>query len=488
MSLACADSAPSLMALCRLRETIFAIVAADLLGAVTCRGNLVALPRRHGAVAGVISYRGDAIALLDLRLWLPLGQTDSIDGNQAADLALMLQIGSRRIGVLVDKIEGLVRIGAKQIQRVHQQVNQEDIFHTVVMLEPSSANVESQVVGVLDVAALMRLSEVWSESGAQADALQTPAIVRTEELKQTVCAQKTIMALVAVDAQRLAISLDHIRSVEPMPAIKSVPASSLMRGYVQMQGRDVPIIDIGALLNMTLTSLCPYLMLLSHDDLWIGLPITAIDALRSVDMAQLKPQVEAGYPEQLLMQGVLQLPSYGAVLVPDVAGISRQYPLGGRHHEALPVLSASAANASVQDQAYIVVEAGATWALPMKNIDAVAFLDASVEWRDVSEGHLASTPVARIEHKQQTIALWDLRLLTGGVAQSRSARKVVICLWQGRLLGLLVEQLRQILPAHSCNILVLNSNKEGPVQLLQTKMPASGKSYRILNLSDYSLL
>src|SRR5450830_307126 len=97
-------------------------------------------------------------------------------------------------------------------------------------------------------------------------------------------------------------------------------------------------------------------------------------------------------------------------------------------------------------------------------------------------------PVARIEHKQQTIALWDLRLLTGGVAQSRSARKVIICLWQGRLLGLLVEQLRQILPAHSCNILVLNSNKEGPVQLLQTKMPASGKSYRILNLSDYSLL
>jgi len=229
-------------------------------------------------------------------------------------------------------------------------------------------------------------------------------------------------------------------------------------------------------------------MLLSHDDLWVGLPITAIDALRSVDMAQLKPQLEAGYPEQLLMQGVLQLPSYGAVLVPDVAAISSQYPLGRRHHEHLPVHSAGTAKASVQDQAYIVVEAGVAWALPMKNVDAVACLDASVEWRNDSEDHLANTPVARIQHKQQTIALWDLRLLTGGVAQSRSAHKVVICLWQGRLLGLLVAQLRQILPAHSCDILVLNSNREGPVQLLQTKMPTAARSYRILNLSDYSLL
>eukprot|EP01037_Dinobryon_pediforme_P045533 gene45533-58108_t len=172
------------MALCRLRETIFAIAAVDLLGAVTCRGNLLALPRRRGAVAGVISYRGDAIALLDLRLWLPLGQTDSVDGDQAADLALMLQSGSRRIGVLVDKIEGLVRIGPKQIQRVHQQDNQEDVFHTVVMLEPSSANVEPQAVGLLDVAALMRLSEVWSESRAQADAVQAPATERIEEQEQ----------------------------------------------------------------------------------------------------------------------------------------------------------------------------------------------------------------------------------------------------------------------------------------------------------------
>ena len=142
----------------------------------------------------------------------------------------------------------------------------------------------------------------------------------------------------------------------------------------------------------------------------------------------------------------------------------------------------------VQDQPYVVLEAGPTWALPMASIEAVASLDEHAEWLHGADP--ASAPVARMRYRQGTLALWDLHALCGGKAAATATApgKVVILPLHGRLLGLLVQDLRQLLPAHSCDILTLHRNKEGPVHLLQPKLLGTRSNTQILNLDAYPAL
>jgi len=485
MTQAHGDSGTTLIASCRLDGIVFAVSANHLLGAVRYVDALTPLPRRQGAVAGVIRYREHAIALLDLRLWLPWASSGEAASAPSGALALVLQLGSRHVAVQIDQIEGLTSVASSQIQRVHQQDNEEDVFHTVLSIPARAPEAEQKTIPLLDVAALMRLSAVWSESIAQIASVTAGTHAGTEHTEAV--AKKIQMALVTIGEQKLAISIDAIRSVEPLPALKPLPGAPALLGYVHLHERDVPVMDAAALLQSDIGATTPLMVLLLHEDLWVGLPVTAIDALQAVDLAQLRPHEQAGYPASLLMTGVLSLPVHGAVLVPDIAAITSQYPLGTRRDAKLPTLLSANNKTSLQEQAYIVVEAGYTWALPMDVMAAVAFLDDSVEWLESSDTTCAAGLVGRIRYKQQTIALWDLQLLTGGSAQSSTARKVVIVSSADRLQALLVNELRQLLPAHSCDIVTLQSNKEGAIDLLRTKLIDAGKNYRILKLTDYSL-
>ncbi|MBB3210800.1 chemotaxis signal transduction protein [Herbaspirillum sp. Sphag1AN] len=478
------DGASTLIALVRLETLAFAIPTASLLGAIDCDDGLSALPRRHGAVAGAICYRDEAVAVIDLRLWLPFPKAPQLtapeDGG-GEELVMVLQADGRRVGVLVSKIDGLVSVSPQQIQRICQNDTEEDVFHTVVKLPASPPQSREQAVGLLDVAALMRLSAAWSEI----EQVSPTAATDTADVAADVV-RRVSMAIVAVGEQTLAIPLDAIRDVEPMPVMKSLPGQVSMLGYAQLHARDIPIIDSAALLHCTVQPPYPFLALLAHEDLWIGLPVTAIKAVQAVDMTQLGSHVDAGFSASLPVRGVLQLPDHGPALVPDVSNLTALYPLGSRRIALLPALIEGKKTAPVQDQPYIVLEAGPTWAVPMAVIDAVAFLDEGVEW--LPGASPARAPVARMRYRQGTIALWDLYGLCGGTTALEPPDKVVIVSVQGRLLGLLVRELRQLLPIHSCDILTLHRNKEGPVQLLQPKLAGTRSNYQILNLDAYPAL
>lgn len=479
------EGAATLIALVRLDTLVFAVPTVSLLGAIDCDDGLSALPRRSGAVAGAICYRDEAVAVIDLRLWLSIAkgpQVTASEGDGSGEQVLVLQSNGRRVGVLVSKIDGLMSVSPQQIQRVCQNDTEEDVFHTVVKLPASPTQSREQVAGLLDVAALMRLSATWSE-GKPGSSVADAADI-TDTAADVV--RRVSMAIVAVGEQTLAIPLESIRNVEPMPAMQSLPAQVSMLGYAQLHARDIPIIDSAALLHCTAQQPYPFLALLEHDDLWIGLPVTAIRAVQAVDMTQLSSHAEAGFSASLPVHGVLQLPDHGPALVPDVGHLTALYPLGSRRVALLPALRDGKKAAPVQDQPYIVLEAGPTWAVPMAAIDAVAFLEQDAEW--LPGANPASAPVARMRYRQGTIALWDLYALCGGTAASKRPDKVVILSVQGRLLGLLVQELRQLLSAHSCDILTLHRNKEGPVQLLQPKLAGARSNYQVLNLDAYPAL
>ena len=117
--------------------------------------HMTPVPKAPVFIKGVIDLRGAAIPILDLKEKLDLASDQTIGkpGVGHPDHILIVKIRNRRLGIMVDRVRGVLRIDKDKIQPHHEMVRRHSEFLTGV------CKVSGRFILLLDIEALLNAEE-----------------------------------------------------------------------------------------------------------------------------------------------------------------------------------------------------------------------------------------------------------------------------------------------------------------------------------------
>lgn len=144
-----------------------AVPAEHLRRALHPMGPLHALPRRRGAVAGLLPLSDGVVPVVDLGRWLKFEATPAAAAPEATapELVLLLCCDGRQLGVVVSRVMGVADVETTACRRVHHGNDEEELFDSVVDWPQGPAGMP-----LLEVGRLMALLGTWIDTGDLAGA------------------------------------------------------------------------------------------------------------------------------------------------------------------------------------------------------------------------------------------------------------------------------------------------------------------------------
>ncbi|MFZ6771512.1 chemotaxis protein CheW [Undibacterium sp. SXout7W] len=488
---------PSDVILCQLNELQFAVPLEDVVQAILRPSDITQMPRRDSAMEGILPYRGQVLPLLDIRRWLPW------PGDQQAVPAqvLVLKQNGMLFGMVIDAVHGLHKISDAQIQRLHQADDEKELFHSAIRLQQQNGAQSS--VGLLDVSALAKLTQVWAADAMEsmdADGERIPAASA-----QTTIARNGLYgsyALFAVADKLIGIESQYVAGVVPMPDVQKVLGSDASwRGMTHWRGRDIPVLDTmvslglaqlsGALLPVNIpgetarkapdTDSAPVpdllLVILMHDERCIGLPVHAAHAVMRLDTSAAQTAAIAGLPVNPILRAVQELPqelSDGrSVFLADGSVWVNACPMS-----VLSRTDVSSKKERGHRHAHVVVQAGQVWAIGLHWLQAIIAMPEKID--AVSAGYAGQ--LGTLIWNSRTLPLLDLGMLTNNqVTQINNDCKVLIVCVNNVHLGILVGQLMMLLPARTGELASFSRNGSNNTQMITVRNNEQLRSYGILD-------
>jgi len=108
------------------------------------------LPKQPEYVRGVLNLRGVIVPIVDLRCRFSQGLTDAT----ALHIVIIVQIASRQVGLLADRVLDIVSFETTQVQPVPRVAN-----GTRVNFLSGLVTIESGMIALIDLANLLTLTE-----------------------------------------------------------------------------------------------------------------------------------------------------------------------------------------------------------------------------------------------------------------------------------------------------------------------------------------
>jgi purine-binding chemotaxis protein CheW len=108
------------------------------------------LPKQPEYVRGVLNLRGVIVPIVDLRCRFGQGLTDAT----ALHIVIIVQIASRQVGLLADRVLDIVSFETAQVQPVPRVAN-----GTRVNFLSGLVTIESGMIALIDLANLLTLTE-----------------------------------------------------------------------------------------------------------------------------------------------------------------------------------------------------------------------------------------------------------------------------------------------------------------------------------------
>lgn len=506
------------IAFCRLGDLRFGVPLTDVVQAIRQPAHMTLLPRRDHAIAGMFVYRQQTIPLIDIRRWLPWPD----ERNELPGQILLVRRNAHLAGIAIDQVDGLQRVRSSQIQRLFQGDDEEELFHTSVSIADDEQS--SQAVGLLDVEALIRLSQVWSaaeadtESDTESDTDMADSVTAVDAVSAVAASIASAVphALFELAGQVLAIPAGDVAAVIPMPAVTTIlgrhPA---WLGMTIWRERDVPVLRTMAALGLppeteSGSAQENLLVILGSEGRYAGVPVEVARAVMPLDTRAAQTAASAGLPVNTVLSGVLHTPASERLLLIDgtelvntcsLSALSQKAQDAGlaqhRQHGQLiqqnqhtqytqqktqQLDQPSQADQDAALQAHVVVQGGQAWALGMRWLEAIVYFPAQFDTN--TAGHPAQ--LGNFLWNQQTLPLWDLRMLSSQTPTADSPeRRVLIMRINGMLIGLVVEQLLILLPARSGKIAAFGRRQTGVTQIITVRDDDQEKTYSILNPAEY---
>ncbi len=476
-----AAPASQTLVLCQLEGLTFGVPLEQVSQALSRPTHMTALPRREGALEGAFVYRGQVVPVLDLRQWLPIPPVSTETGKAGAATTqlMVLKTGTQLAAVAIHGVRGLTRVPSHQIHRLHQNEEEQEMFHSVAVLGSapgvSATSHEQQMVSLLDTNALHRLTHVWAQAlgkvaATDTGAPDTPTSTNTQPF-----------AVMEMGSHTVALAAAQLATVQPMPPLQKVMGNSRhLLGIARWRGLDVPVIQLAHQLGMTADP-TPYKLLavLTHDGRHLGVPVTQVRSVQTLDIHTRQSSASAGLAQHPALLGLLTDTTGKHLIWLDAAALALACPLS--QTQAQTAHNRNQPNEN-ETASHVVFQAGDAWALPIDHLQSVSRPPTHIQTtRNGHPAHLGS-----VDQQGQAMPLWDLKQLAGQNPTHLTPESRMLTVdWAGHRAGLLVERMLHLLPARQGEMTLVRRQNAPTLRMVTTTLEGQPKTYRIMNLDEF---
>jgi len=411
------------------------------------------LPRRQGALRGVVLHDGALVPVVDLARWVDVGMVRA--HGLAGERIMILQTEGRIIGLQVDTIDGLVDVARDGIARLHHDDSADEVFHSAAHVAESG-----QILSLLDVGRLADLAASWHQAVSPSSAPTAPDTALTDGHPPA----GACYALLQLDAVRLGVDAADLAEVLPMPALTQL-GGGIASAYCLWRGRHVPVLAGGALPGLPGASAAPLLAVVEHAGLALGLPAHKALALQNLTGGM----------------GAITATVYdddgGEVCVVGTAALFARFPEASMSRpEGVAGIAAPPRNAGTSnDCAYIVYDAGTPCATPIAAVDHILMLPAAA--------------AATMPWQGAALRLVDLRPLSSRREPAAALAGHVLVVSAGpEPVGYVVTRVELLVPVGGGTRYRLGSDPQRAVDFVTVDMPGGQASYRIVDLARTAAL
>lgn len=427
-----ARAGDDVFALVRVQGRTVAIPSRHVRQAVEVQCPLTPLPRRAGAIAGVMPLGERVLPVVDLARWLtPEAPPPAVERPPGGHgLVLILHEGARIVGLAIEAVVGAQRVRAAQVRRLFHDDDPEELFQGAALLDGDPVP-----VNILEPQRLMALAGVWA---ADAD-LQVPGDAATAA---TVCAEPPVdtvpHAVFRIADAHVAVPAGQVGELLRQPLLRTdLPARDGVRGLCEWRDRLVPVVDLtGVLHAMPADHAAAWVCIVCVEDLAIGLLVHEVLALTriapAVDETVLSEAGDVAVVAQRLVTGERTLQ------VVDVAALLRRWTaaeISRKNARAARLRTTADPTAP----AYMVFEAGGMFAARIDGVQEVVPVPAPLRSR--LDAGLSST----LEWRGQAVPVLpigdDLVALP-----ARSAHQLVIVRREDQLAALAITGVKALVP------------------------------------------
>ncbi|MGI4719850.1 MAG: chemotaxis protein CheW [Janthinobacterium lividum] len=374
---------PASLATVRIGAVRVGIPVEAVLQALPAAG-LAMLPRRRGALCGVVEHDGILVPVVDLARWVDVGGAPPAAEDAAR--VLLLRDGARRIGLRVDAVGGLAEAGEGGLSRLLHDADPEEVFHTAVKARGTDA-----ILSVLDTARLAALAVAWHQdeedaAGAGAGA----ATVTGAEPGAGQAGASITVGLLQAGGVALGLPVANLAEVLPLPALSSggfglahctwrdrtlavLPPGAPGDGRDGRDGRDGGARDAPP---------AKLLAVVEYGGAALGLQVDAVRGLQAIALAADAPPAAQG------LAVACHDADGGAVLLLDIARLFARFPeaaLARRSATGDGRPRAPAGAGRSNTAAYVVFQAGGMLATAIDALEEILPLPAgagpTLAWR-----------------------------------------------------------------------------------------------------------
>ena len=469
-----------------------AIAAENVVQAMVYPDHMTVIPRTQDALEGVFLYRKSVIPVVDLMRWVR-------PNYQREGVAQLLVVASAQhtFAIVIQSVLGHFKVPAHAVQRVHHDDLEHEFFHSVVL--DAAAD---RLITLLDPARLALQTQVWTQRAGphwqgsleSSEALGTPS----SEASGTGMADGAVTdpyAMIRLGGHSFAFPVATVAEVSrPLPVQKMTGLSPGFVGMSRWRDRDLAVFDLLAVLGLHAATPAAAsamevvsakanvenfaniaklessaLLVLQEGPRAMGFAISGYAMVQTLPLASIQSDVHGSAALTQLAQGSFRQADGTRCVLLDAQALLAINPLTGLVGNKGVAQSASTPTKLASNETLVVLQSGQAWAVPMHAMREIVALPPGTQ-----------TAVATLEWRGQSVPVFDLRELQQREPTVISdATRVVLTQTAGGLVGLLVEAVSALIPAHTGQISAFP--KQGAsVQVVTTGRGAEQQSFQIL--------
>lgn len=460
-------------ALVRISGTVLAVDIMDIERAIPLPlDGLGQVPRRKGALAGVIQSHGEAIPVASIGEWVKL---DASPLSASADRRVLILRGKAgRLGILVDALLGVASVSRERIQQIFRNEDPEELFDRVV--PPLDA--AHQSLPLLEADRLLQLANMWCESRKVAPGQLS------QRQKHEVHEKRLRYAVLSVGSPGsetlFAVPATAVSEALPAPVPEStLKLGSRNCGVTTYRGRKLAMVDFAAITGAGTNLVANWMTVVSHKGSHLGLCIQATKQLLDLSPEEIEPSVD--HP---LLAGVAVVEQLGRVCVIDMDRLFESSPesvISGKQ-DAPPAAAPLPERRRQGESAvpYLLFQAGRRYASPVDGIVQIVSLDARAE-QELSDG--SST---MIRWRDRTVRVAGFPSI--GTEQATQSKLAVLVETDGVVAGVAIDKLEAWLPARSIEQNSIRLGLMGDVSMVTIPGSADPVSSVVVNLREMGYL
>ena len=420
----------------------FALPAMNVREVVGMPARITPIPLSPRCLEGIFTLRGAAIPLLNLGRIFDTA-APGVTGEQRV---VIIDVDDIQVGLVFDATGEVLRVRPEQRAGLHwQQGAARGVIAGTITLADGA-----RVLQLLDADVLVRIDnvpQVRAHASVARDAWRMRFLRQAQGRK---CISFTVGGL------RFALAMEAIQEIMRVPELlPSVMVGRLCKGWLNLRGVPVGVVDFGALLGCGPSQSEPLdarVLIVRIGDEQLGLLVDAVDDIRPYFDTDILPIPLLGTARGAMYRGCLPNGELGDSLFLDHDHLFSESEVSDicAGHRRLYAQEAGAACAARKitgaRQVYLAFSLDTGWAADISQVREIVDFDGAV----TRPPGMPACVHGMLQVRQQMVCVIDLRLLYGmaplaTAPATDASRRILVLEHDGERFGLIVDRVDTIL-------------------------------------------